>query len=180
VISRLTCGHSLICTTFDGLNGVTMSPYLLTCVCVYNSRARPALVSNFEPEQPPRSVYLGYSPDTFGLLLLPRPKKRGQAKKIDVGTVWGGLRIVNDDSSATATATPGNPEPDSYPVGFWSLCYFPFVLLSLLTFSPSFCAGFVRGPERFQSGDCASREVDLILRRIQQQVLQHICGIRGT
>lgn len=75
-------------------------------------------MSNFEPEQPPRSVYLGYSPDTFGLLLLLRPRKRGQSKKIDVGTVWGGLRIVNDDSSAASTATPGKPEPDSYPVGF--------------------------------------------------------------
>jgi hypothetical protein len=78
----------------------------------HKSRARPALKSNFEPQQPIRSVYLGYSPDSFGLLLLYRPQKKGQSKKIDVGTVWGGLRVVTEG----LPNTPARGEPDGYPV----------------------------------------------------------------
>ena len=94
----------------QGSNGLIIT-FLKT-----KNRARPALLSTFEPQQPVRSVYLGYSPDTFGLLLLPRPKKRGQSKQIDIGSIWGGLRIVDDKVSGSVIVAN---DPDGYPVYFY-------------------------------------------------------------
>ena len=69
-------------------------------------RAREALTSPFEPQQPKGSVYLGYSPDTFGLLLLPRDRaeRRRNGPTVRMGEVWGGLRVV---TSGPEFDTPG-------------------------------------------------------------------------
>jgi len=81
--------------------------------CEY-PRARPALVSSFEPPQPPKSSYLSFSDDTFGVLLLPKSSGTWSKglKPADIRPVsergreaWGGLRIVD---GAGALATPGN------------------------------------------------------------------------
>ena len=88
-------------------------------------RARTALVSPFEPPQPKGSVFMGYSEDTFGVLLLPRPKRGAKKKElIRPGNVWGGLRIV---AGQELLGTPGNKavasiiansEPNGYPIEF--------------------------------------------------------------
>ena len=87
--------------------------------------ARP-VGSLFEPIQPPGSVYLGYSPDTMGVLLVPTVKNA----PVTVGTQLRALTIVYDDkidlqeflSSAPIVAARKEGKnvlletPDGYPV----------------------------------------------------------------
>ncbi len=56
----------------------------------------------FEPEQPPGSVYLAHSNDTFGMLLVPTAQpakgffsKAPPPEALDVGNVFGGLTIAS-------------------------------------------------------------------------------------
>jgi len=91
-------------------------------------RARPAEVSSFEPPQPPKSSYLSFGNDTFGVLLLPKNSgtwpKGLKPNAIAPGELWGGLHVVDGSG---ALATPGNravaamlegSEPDGNGVKF--------------------------------------------------------------
>ena len=51
--------------------------------------------SDFEPQQPKSSIYLGYGSDSMGVLLIPAPKG---SPKINVGSQLDAFTIVADDS----------------------------------------------------------------------------------
>lgn len=82
--------------------------------------------SQFEAKQPPKSVYLGYSPDTLGVLLVQAEK----GTTVFVGSQLEGFRIVFDDSKpqeelpvGARTAVDGVSlikSPDGYPFIFQS------------------------------------------------------------
>jgi len=69
--------------------------------------ARPA-GSQFEPPQPPNSIYLGYSPNTMGVLL----QEAEKGKPLNIGNRLRYLKIVYDDS-ALPSDTPGKEEKAS-------------------------------------------------------------------
>ena len=57
--------------------------------CKY-PRARPVEESSFEPPQPKGSVFLSYSEDSFGVLLLSRDKKDASKGPIRADLSMGG------------------------------------------------------------------------------------------
>ena len=61
--------------------------------------------SQFEAQQPPNSVYVGYSPDTLGILLLPAEK----GTKVEVGSQLRYIKIVYDDTNDSKTDTLSLP-----------------------------------------------------------------------
>mmetsp|Transcript_63402 Transcript_63402/g.119075 ORF Transcript_63402/g.119075 Transcript_63402/m.119075 type:complete len:407 (-) Transcript_63402:127-1347(-) len=92
-------------------------------------KARPALKSAFEPPQPRGSVFLSYSEDSCGVLLLPNVfGSGGQSwpkgmKKVQPGNVVAQLRIVTSDipntpGNAAVAAMLASDEPDGYGIGF--------------------------------------------------------------
>lgn len=100
--------------------------------CKY-PRARPVEESSFEPPQPKGSVFLSYSEDSFGVLLLSRDKKDASKGPIRAGSVYGGLVIATDgagggvggagaagDGAAGEAATLPRPlvDPDGFGVSF--------------------------------------------------------------
>lgn len=104
--------------------------------------ARPA-GSQFEATQPPNSIYLGYSPDTMGVLLVQQPK---DAPPIVIGSQLRYFTVVYDDSkdkksqlppalsdSSSTSSDDGQTiiikSPDGYPFQF--LPYSKFIKSAL-------------------------------------------------
>ena len=79
--------------------------------CKY-PRARPFETSSFEPDQPKGSVYLSYSDDSFGVLLLPRDKKEAAKGPVRAGNVFGGLVVAAEEDKAPLV------DPDGFGVSF--------------------------------------------------------------
>lgn len=61
--------------------------------------ARATVPSVFEPQQPKNSVFMGFSDDSFGMLLLPCPR---EIKSLNVGNVYQGLEIETNDLALAA------------------------------------------------------------------------------
>jgi hypothetical protein len=79
--------------------------------------------SQFEPQQPPKSVFVGYGADSMGLLLVPGEKG---APPLSVGSLLEAFTLVFDESKAQAlppafreAAAKGGERrvmsPDGYP-----------------------------------------------------------------
>ena len=83
--------------------------------CKY-PRARPVEQSSFEPAQPKGSVYLSFSDDSFGVLLLPRAKEDAKKGPVRAGDVYGGV-VVAMESSDLKDA-PALVDPDGFGVSF--------------------------------------------------------------
>lgn len=91
--------------------GLRRDPLMFTCIQVSNMKESSAFFqeqlgmqqlpfplarqagSQFEPQQPDKSVYVGYSDDSMGLLLVPAPK----GVVVNVGTVFDAFTVVVDD-----------------------------------------------------------------------------------
>lgn len=63
----------------------------------------------FEPPQPPNSVYLGPSQNGMGILLLPTPKR---SKRVTPNPAVDSLHVVYSPTTAAAAAAPGDGEDD--------------------------------------------------------------------
>jgi len=84
--------------------------------------------SNFEPQPPKGSNFVGYGPNSFGLLLIPTTGK--DKDSVEVGTILDAFQIVVDDSDLSQLPRPiadilsgGDKStklysPDGYPFVF--------------------------------------------------------------
>ena len=82
----------------------------------------------FEPPQPPKSVYVAPSPNSMGILLL-QNKKRGKKGGVTPNPVLRSLNVVyappeGSSDGGAATLDPQFSDPSSVPIAFVSQEYF--------------------------------------------------------